>query len=468
MSYISDFIDFLNNSPTPFHVVKTVCKYLSFAGFIELKETECWSECIKPGNKYYVTRNTSSIIAFSIGEDWKPGNPIALSCAHVDSPSLKIKPISKKTFEGYLQVGIETYGGGIWHSWFDRDLGVAGRVMVQEKDGSIKQCLIDIRKPLMRIPTLAIHLDREVNQKFEFNKETQFLPILGLESQKNRKCRCADDSDSRHHNELLDFISRELKIEKEQIIDFELMLRDTQPACIGGINEEFVFSGRLDDQTMCYSILRGFLESLAQEDKSCFNSIIKLIALFDHEEVGSVSAHGAESTFLPSILKRLFSTQLAKQFCDPISLEQSLSKSFLISADMGHALHPNYYSKYESNHKPKLNKGLVLKINSNQRYATNSPGIALVHEIARRANTNIQFFVNDNTIISGSTIGPLLSKSLGIRAVDVGLPQLSMHSIREMASNPNLLCIEDVNSSILFFKSYYENYADIQKKITVD
>ncbi|CCJ30723.1 unnamed protein product [Pneumocystis jirovecii] len=287
----------------------------------------------------------------------------------------------------------------------------------------------------MRISTLAIHLDREVNQKFEFNKETQLLPIMGLESRKQLKDQeDLTNTTLRHHHELLDLIARELDIEKHQIMDIELILKDVQPACIGGINEEFIFSGRLDDQAMCYSILQGFLESFESRKDSEPDSIIRLMALFDHEEVGSVSAHGAESTFLPSVIKRLFNSKLAQKYDNSISFEQTISKSLLISADMvGHAIHPNYSSKHESNHKPKLNQGLVLKINSNQRYATNSPGIVFALKVAKKAHVNLQFFVNSNTMPSGSTIGPLLSASLGIRTVDIGIPQLSMHSIREMA-----------------------------------
>ncbi|KAG5518892.1 hypothetical protein PMAC_002423 [Pneumocystis sp. 'macacae'] len=457
--YINDFVKFLNSSPTPFHVVNTVSKYLSYSGFNELKESECWERDIEIENKYYITRNSTSIIAFSIGKDWKPGNPIALSGAHVDSPSLKIKPVSKKMSEGYIQVGIETYGGGIWHSWFDRDLGLAGRVIFQGKDGNIRDHLIDIQRPLMRISTLAIHLDREVNQKFEFNKETQLLPIMGLESSRKQSKDQEDITNTtlRHHCELLDLIARELNIE-----NIDLILKDVQPACIGGINEEFIFSGRLDDQAMCYSILQGFLESFESRKNSESDSIIRLMVLFDHEEVGSVSAHGAESTFLPSVIKRLFNSKLTQKYDNLISFEQTISKSLLMSADMGHAIHPNYSSKHESNHKPKLNHGLVLKINSNQRYATSSPGIVFALEVAKKAHVNLQFFVNANTMPSGSTIGPLLSASLGIRTVDIGIPQLSMHSIREMAG------IDDISSSILFFKSYYENYSVIQRTMMID
>ncbi|KTW26130.1 hypothetical protein T552_03024 [Pneumocystis carinii B80] len=463
-SYAYDFLRFLHSSPTPYHVVNNIKNTLISAGFEELKERDPFEEQVEPGKMYFITRNTSSLIAFSIGKEWRPGGPIALAGAHTDSPTLRIKPISKRISEKYLQVGVETYGGGIWHTWFDRDLGMAGRVMVAEANGLLKQYLVDIDDPVLRIPSLAIHLDREMNQKLEFDKEAQLLPILG-EKSSNEDSKSEEiliNELSRHHKDLLALIAQKLSININQIRDFEIILRDTQPPCFGGVNKEYIFSGKLDDQDMCFCILHGFLESFQCKTLVNADTSIKIISFFDHEEIGSISAHGAQSTFLPLILRRLFNTPIAKKYGDLSSFEQSIARSLLVSADMSHAVHPNYASKHESMHKPKINKGLVLKINANQRYATDAPGILILREVAKKVQANLQLFVTSNSIPSGSTIGPGLSASLGIRTIDVGNPQLSMHSIREMAGTA------DINNAILFFKSYFENYASIQKQIMVD
>lgn len=336
--------------------------------------------------------------------------------------------------------------------------------MVEEENGIFKQHLVDIDRPILRIPSLAIHLNREVNQKFEFDNETQLLPILGSQLyQKDQKDKSGTiDQFSIHHGELLTLISQKLGVDAHQIRDFELLLRDVQPPCFGGLNNEYIFSGRLDDQDMCFCILHGFLESFRCKESTNSDSIIKVVSFFDHEEVGSVSSQGAESTFLPSLLKRLFNIQVAQKCENPSGFEQSIAKSLFISADMAHGLHPNYPSKHEHEHKVKINGGLVLKVNANQRYATNAPGILILREIAKIVHANLQLFVIPNTLPSGSTIGPALSASLGIRTIDVGNPQLSMHSIREMGGTA------DINNAIIFFKSFFENYATIEKLVTVD
>ena len=431
-----------------------------------------------------MTRNGTSIVPFALGGDWSPGKPFSIIGAHTDSPCLRVKPISKKQSEGFLQVGVETYGGGLWHTWFDRDLSLAGRVMVKNNQSAGATIhLVHIKKPILRIPTLAIHLDRQ--EKFEFNKETQLLPIAGLVSAELNKKNVeksneesmdveSDDRTSfaplkdikdRHHPFIVDVIAQHISQDPSSIVDFELVLYDTQKSCLGGISDEFIFSARLDNLTMSYCSVMGLIESL-QEGQQQANKTAKVAALFDHEEIGSRTTQGADSNFLPAVLQRLCSLE-SKNFgkYDPTAYHRALSTSFLISADMAHSIHPNYAFKYEADHRPEMNKGTVIKVNANARYATNSIGVVCLQDAAKRAKKTsfskssssegvpLQLFVVRNDSPCGSTIGPMLSAELGMRTIDVGNAQLSMHSIRETAG------ALDLENSINLFESFYRNFS---------
>ncbi len=460
------------------------------------QESDAWSKQVQPGGKYYLTRNGSSIVAFAVGKQWRPGNPIAMIGAHTDSPCLRIKPVSKRQNDGFLQVGVETYGGGLWHTWFDRDLGVAGRVMAKDKHGAFLSVLTQIDRPILRIPTLAIHLDRQ--ETFSFNKETQLFPIAGLvAAELNRQAESGISYDSakegktgeqapplktvseRHHPYLVELLTETMKdVSPEDIVDFEMVLYDTQKACLGGLNNELIFSARLDNLMMSYCTLMGLIESSSSNTALDDERSIRLIALFDHEEIGSRTAQGADSTLLPSVIRRLSVSRSSSQDTGDISTayEQTLSRSFLISADMAHSVHPNYASKYESDHRPEMNKGTVIKVNANARYATNSPGIVLLEEVARRARkasfdkassssetgVPLQLFVVRNDSSCGSTIGPMLSAAMGTRTLDLGNAQLSMHSIRETGG------AHDVEHAVNLFESFFVNYSSLEDKFLVD
>ncbi|OJD27043.1 aspartyl aminopeptidase [Blastomyces percursus] len=503
----NDFLSFVNASPTPFHAVASAGKRLIDSGFQEVKERDSWASICKPGGKYYVTRNGSTIIAFAIGKKWKPGNSISMIGAHTDSPCLRIKPVSKKSGDGFVQVGVETYGGGIWHTWFDRDLGIAGRAMVRNANGSIEAKLVHIDRPILRIPTLAIHLDRQ--ETFSFNKETQLFPIAGLvaaelarrdgdsNSKKDLEIRTKGNDNGnnaepntpftplksttdRHHPYLVELIASELSVNAQDVVDFEMLLYDTQKACLGGFLDEFIFSARLDNLNMSFCATMGLLNSLTDPKSLDNDSSIRLVALFDHEEIGSRTAQGADSNALPAILRRLSVLPgLSTSSLDiSTAYEQSLSTSFLLSADMAHSVNPNYAIKYESDHKPEMNKGPVIKINANARYATNSPGIVLLQECARLAGSMgngtsagtassfqgvpLQLFVVRNDSSCGSTIGPMLSAALGVRTLDMGNAQLSMHSIRETGGT------NDVGYAIKLFESFFQNYSRLSRAILVD
>ncbi|CAD6499787.1 BgTH12-03894 [Blumeria graminis f. sp. triticale] len=498
-----DFLKFVNASPTPYHAVQTAINRLTASGFSEIRERDSWSS-LQPGGKYYLTRNGSSIVAFAIGSQWKPGNSISMIGAHTDSPCLRIKPISKKTGSGFLQVGVETYGGGIWHTWFDRDLSIAGRAMCKDSKGNFMQRLVKVNRPILRIPTLAIHLDRSTS--FEPNKETELFPIAGLvaaelnRTGKDEKELTVDQAEGgefkplkplkdRHHPFIVELIAQHAGVTVEELIDFEMVLYDTQQACIGGINDELIFSPRLDNLGMTFCAIEGLIESVALPCALEKEPSIRLSVCFDHEEIGSTSAQGAASNLLPAILRRLsvipsHSQSSSDKSCGELSThetlnlevntayEQTLSTSFLISADMAHSVNPNYAQKYETDHRPELNKGTVIKINANQRYATNSPGIVLLQEVARRAKFSphvanptgvpLQLFVVRNDSPCGSTIGPMLSASLGVRTLDLGNPQLSMHSIRETGG------VYDVEHGVRLFESFFTNFSELESRILVD
>ncbi|KAF2461562.1 aspartyl aminopeptidase-like protein [Lineolata rhizophorae] len=505
-----DFLSFVNASPTPFHAVKSAKQRLEAAGFEPIKERDSWASTIKPNGKYYLTRNASSIIAFAVGGAWNPGNPIAMIGAHTDSPCLRIKPVSKRSSDGFLEVGVETYGGGLWHTWFDRDLSIAGRAMVRDRrnGGAIVQKLVKIERPILRVPTLAIHLERQ--ETFAFNKEEQLFPIAGLvAAELNRQGRglaepleggrpgspSSGDNGSfeplktmreRHHAYVVELIAREAGARPEDVLDFEMVLYDTQKAAIGGLNDELIFSARLDNLMMSFCGLQGLIESLGSSAggaKLDRDPSIRLLALFDHEEIGSTTAQGADSNLLPAVLRRLCTLADADAddaaYADPASptaYEQSLARSFLVSADMAHSVHPNYPRKYEAAHRPEMNRGAVIKINANARYATNAVGMALLQEVARRARAPatpacgadtaagvpLQLFVVRNDSSCGSTIGPMLSAALGARTLDLGNAQLSMHSVRETGG------VWDVEHAVRLFESFWGHYGELEGMVVVD
>lgn len=446
-----EFLQFVNRSPSPYHAVAECRQRLVSAGFKELKETEPWS--IKPSDKYFVTRNQSSLIAFAVGGKFKPGNGFSIVGAHTDSPCLKVKPISSRSKHGYVQVGVETYGGGTWHTWFDRDLKVAGRVMVKTASG-LEHRLVHVNRPILRLPDVAIHLHRELGQKFEFNKETHFSPVLATkaaEEMLNGVKSTAEEPEAKrpcekHPAALMNLLSTELSVKNEDILDFELCLADCADAVLGGIHEEFMFAPRLDNLISTYCAVEGLIQAADTQDND-INT--RLITLFDNEEVGSSSAQGAGSLLTELVMRRLSAGASQTAF------EESVPKSLLLSCDVAHAVHPNYSDKHEENHRPAFHAGMVVKFNANQRYATTAITTAMLREVAARCNQPLQDFVIRQDMACGSTIGPILSSKLGLPTIDVGPPLLSMHSIREMMD------VSSVNQTTTLFKSFFETYPEI-------
>ncbi|KAL0464109.1 UNVERIFIED_CONTAM: putative aspartyl aminopeptidase [Sesamum latifolium] len=472
-----DLVEFLNASPTAFHAVDEAKKRLRSAGYAQVSEREDWK--LEAGKKYFFTRNHSTIVAFAIGKKYVAGNGIYIVGAHTDSPCLKLKPVTKVSKGGYLEVGVQTYGGGLWHTWFDRDLAIAGRVIIREhKDGSesYSHRLVRTEEPIMRIPTLAIHLDRDVNDGFKVNKQTHLAPVLATSvkaelnkpapengsaetaSSDGKKLDEKTSTRQKHHSLLLQLIATQAGCEPDDICDFELQACDTQKSVIAGALKEFIFSGRLDNLCMSFCSLKALIDSTSAESSLQEETGIRMVALFDHEEVGSDSAQGAGSPVMLDALSRITNSFSSDARLLPIAIQ----RSFLVSADMAHALHPNYMDKHEENHQPKMHSGLVIKHNANQRYATNAVTSFLFREIAAKHKLPVQDFVIRNDMLCGSTIGPILASGVGIRTVDVGAPQLSMHSIREMCA------VDDVRHSYEHFKAFFQEFSHLDAKLAVD
>jgi aspartyl aminopeptidase len=403
ISLLADLISFLGASPTPFHAVDEGRRRLEAGGFRRLDETERWDKL--SAGAYYVTTTGTNLLAFRLPASGHR-TEFRIIGAHTDSPNLRLKPSPEYTSEGYTQLGVEVYGGVLLNSWLDRDLGLAGRVLVREQGGLIGSRLVRLEQPLLRVPQLAIHLDREVNDKgLVLNKQEHLAPVLGLEG-----------SDA---GALASLVAEHAQLASaDDVVGHELMLFDLTPPAVGGQGHEFLFSARLDNLAMCHAALTALASATTTD-------AIAVIALFDHEEVGSASAAGAGSSVLPRILERLVP--------DREAFHQACARSTCISADMSHAVHPNYASRHEPRHKPKINGGPVIKTNTQQRYATTAATAAMFADLCRQEDVPVQHYAHRTDLPCGSTIGPITSTLLGIPTVDVGNPMLSMHSAREMA-----------------------------------
>ena len=457
-----DFLRFIDASPSPYHAVDECKKRLVQAGFSEIRERDHWT--INPNDKYFLTRNQSTIIAFAVGGRYQPGNGYSIVGAHTDSPCLRVKVKSSRIKHGFVQVGTECYGGGNWGSWFDRDLKLAGRLLVADENNpdNINSVLIHINKPIMRVPHLAIHLQREMNDRFSINKENHLVPIIATEvqAQLNKKSNATAAGDTmscsnKHSSILMEALCKGASVPEKQIVDFDLFLADYQPSEIGGFLDEFIFAPRLDNLLSCYASLQGLINSCPdslEDEKS-----IRMVAFFDNEEVGSDSAQGAGSSITEYVMRRLSSdTQ------NPTAFEESIPKSYMISADAAHAVHPNYSEKHEENLRPSFHGGPVIKINNNQRYATTAITATLLRQVARHAGVPIQDVMVRNDSPCGSTIGPILSTRLGMRTADIGAPQLSMHSCREVCG------VAAPEQCIKLYQTFFEKFTALDEAMSVE
>ncbi|MBS5950707.1 MAG: M18 family aminopeptidase [Clostridium sp.] len=418
-----DLIDFLYTSPTAYHSVKTVKERLDSNGFSEVKESDKWN--LQKDGKYYIIKNDSALIAFTVGNGELEEDGFKLIGAHTDSPGFRIKANPEIVAEGkYLKLNTEVYGGPLLYTWFDRPLGIAGKVSLKGKSPLKPEVkLVNINKPLLIIPSVAIHMNRSVNEGFAVNKQKDTLPLLALINEKFEK-----------NNYLVNAIAKELNVDAESILGFDLGLYEIEKGALTGINEEFISAGRLDDMWMVYAGIKALIDSKS-------NKATKVMVCMDNEEIGSLTPQGANSALLLNILERI-ALALGK---DREELHRALANSIMISADLAHAVHPNAEEKHDPTNRPVLGNGPVLKTAASGSYSTDSYNTAIFEGLCSAAKVPYQKFFNRSDVRGGTTIGPITSSLLTIPVMDMGAPLLSMHSIRELAT-----VIDNVYSVKLF------------------
>ncbi len=426
--FAKNLISFIHNSPTAFHSVETSQELLNLNGFKKLDAREKWN--IEKGGKYYTVKNSSAIIAFSVDTDNLKDDGFKIIGSHSDSPSFRIKPNPEMEVEKtYLKLNTECYGGPILNTWLDRPLSIAGRVVLKGENALRPiETLVNINKPICIIPNLAIHMNRNVNDGVALNKQKDMLPLVGLLNDTLEK-----------DNFLLKTVANELGRKIDEIIDFDLFLYEYEKGMLIGPNEEMISSSRLDNLSMAHASLHALIDSKASNG-------VNVVAIFDNEEVGSSTKQGADSNMLINVLERI-SIALGQNRED---FFRSLYSSFIISADLAHAVHPNCTEKHDPTSRPVMGKGPVIKINANQAYTSDSQSIAVYKSICKESGVNYQEFVNRSDVRGGSTIGPISSTHIDIPSVDVGSPILAMHSIRELG------CVQDHMDIYKTFKKFYE------------
>jgi aspartyl aminopeptidase len=409
VDFNTGLLDFLHASPTPFHATNNIANQLLAAGFIPLYEGDTWQ--LEPGKRYLITRNDSSIIAFVYGKSPLLESGIRMLGAHTDSPCLKVKPRAELNRRGYFQLGVEVYGGALLAPWYDRDLSMAGRVTYRDQADQIASTLVDFERPVAVVPSLAIHLDREANNARSINAQKDIVPLL---LQLPAEDAALPDFRGLLHAELL---RQQPQLAIKQVLDYEISLYDTQPPAIIGLEQDFIASARLDNLLSCFIGLQAILEA--------DNQVSSLLICTDHEEVGSASCCGAKGPMLQQFLERLLP--------EGESRIRVIERSMMISADNAHGIHPNFMDKHDENHGPLLNRGPVIKVNANQRYATTSETSAFFRLLCEAADVPVQAFVARTDMGCGSTIGPIVASEVGVKTIDVGSPTFAMHSIRELA-----------------------------------
>lgn len=402
MNYAKDLIDFIDASPTMYQATQVQKQRLLKAGFQELYFTEIWD--LEEGKGYFVTHNDSSILAFRLGKDKKAG--FSITGAHTDSPLLKIKPSPLMGAAGLVKLNVEVYGGPLRHTWFDRPLSLAGRVIL---DGSpLRSSFVMMDRDLLIIPSLAIHMRRD--PKEEWNPQKEMLPLFGEGPFKE--------------GDLLNLLAEELQVKKEEILDYDLYCYPREKGCFIGRKEEFISAGRLDNLGMCHAGLCALLESKATNKT-------QVMANFDNEEVGSMTTQGADSGLLRNLLQKISLAQ-------GLSQEEHLARiyaSFMFSCDQAHGVHPNYEEKADPTNRPQLGGGPVIKLSASKSYATDGYGAALCKKLCKEKNIPVQTFVNRSDMKGGSTIGPISEGRSDIRGLDLGIALLGMHSVRELQAS---------------------------------
>ena len=409
-SFAREVIEFIDESPSTYHVVKNCSDILDENGFERIMPREKWE--IKKGGKYFLKKSSSTIIAFTVGEDFDVKNGFKIFGAHTDSPCFRIKPNPEIITENVVRLNTEVYGGPILSTWFDRPLSIAGRVIVKGKNSFFPRTVkIKIDEPLLTIPNLAIHQNREVNNGVKIDKQNDVLPMISLINKNFER-----------EGYLERIILEKTGIKKEDIIDFDLYLYATEKGCLLGANEEFMSSPKIDNLASVYTGLIGLLEAEENQDR------INIFVAFDNEEIGSATKQGADSNYLLNTLERI-SLALGLSRGDFL---QMLESSYILSADAAHAAHPAHLGKTDPTNRGRINEGISIKISAKQKYTSDGYSIAVIKQLIEGTEIQIQPFVNESNELGGSTIGPISSTHLDIDGVDLGVPMLAMHSVREL------------------------------------
>ncbi|QGG95370.1 M18 family aminopeptidase [Actinomarinicola tropica] len=406
-----DLLRFIDASPSPYHAARNAADRLVAGGFTALDPMAAWPAGVRRG----VVTDGGALVAWSAPAGSPPDAPFRIVGAHTDSPNLRVKAKPDVGRAGWRQIGVEVYGGALVNSWLDRDLGISGRVAVRDGESprGHREVLVKIDRPLLRVPQLAIHLDREINEKgLQLNKQQHLVPVWGL--------------GARRPGELVELVADEAGVAWHEVLGWDLMLHDLTPSAVGGASDELIFAPRLDNLLSSHAGLVA-MERLAPASSDA----IAVLCLFDHEEVGSTTATGAAGT----LLARLLEQSVAARGGDRAAFLRALSRSTCVSADMAHATHPNYAERHEPDHLITLDGGPVIKINANQRYASDATSVATFQLACDDAGVPTQRYIHRTDLACGSTIGPITAAGLAVSTVDVGVPQLSMHSARELASS---------------------------------
>lgn len=410
-----ELLEYLNGAVTPYHAVDLAADILTEAGFAEQKLEQPFAP--ERGKGYFIRVYGTGLFAYTVGEDFEATDGLRIAAAHTDAPCLRVKPVAELLSGEYKRLDIEVYGGAILNTWFDRPLSLAGRVALKgEHPFTPRLRTVDFHRPLLTIPNLAIHMNREVNKGMEYKPQRDLLPLLGLLPEGDEK-----------EGYVKELLAKELQVTKEEILDYDLTVYLAEQACLLGEREEFISGPRLDNQLSCYSLLQAITKETDKQG-------VHMIVLYDHEEIGSRSKQGADSALTASVLKRIYEGLGASEE----ALQVAMAKGVLLSVDGAHALHPNRQDSYDPVNRAIINKGFALKINSSQRYAFDTETVAIAQDLCERSGILYQKVANHADLAGGSTLGPILSSWIPMRAIDLGVPMLAMHSARELAGKDDV------------------------------
>ncbi len=421
-----ELFEYLNGAVTPYHAVDLGTEILTKAGFTEQKLEEPFS--IERGKGYFIRVYGTGLVAYTVGEMFDAEEALHLAVAHTDAPCLRVKPVAELLSGEYKRLDVEVYGGAILNTWFDRPLSLAGRVVLRGENAyAPKLVTVDLKRPILTVPNLAIHMNREVNKGVEYKPQRDLLPLFGMLKEGESK-----------ETYLRGLLAKELQVKEEEILDYDLTVYCAEQACYLGEGEEFISAPRLDNQLSCYALLQAI-------SAGKHTSGICMAVLFDHEEIGSRSKQGADSALTGAIIERIYTALgLTRE-----TMQAALAKSIMLSVDGAHALHPNRQDVYDPVNRATINKGIALKINSSQRYAFDTETVAIAQVLCEEEGVRYQKVANHSDQVGGSTLGPILSSWIPMRAIDLGVPLLAMHSARELAGR------EDVNYLLRFLTKFY-------------